>query len=152
MQEDIETFFSDLEDKINKILEEFNSDERLLHVGTDYCNELHQLQASEMTFGRLGRACLNIIAELQQRSMQSEGKRSVSPWETDSVALSRSSIWAQTLWGNLTEALEALDESDLEKARRKIIVTANSLAAFAVCMERLEKAKDELKERFSTSA
>jgi hypothetical protein len=128
----------------------FNSDDRLLPLDTEDSNEAQHLHASQMTFRRLGRACLNIIGELQQRSEQSEEKRSVSPWEADSVALGRSSIWAQTLWGNLTEALEALDESDFEKARRRIILTANSLAAFAVCMERLEKAKDELKDRFST--
>jgi hypothetical protein len=149
MQEALETVFRDWEDQIGETLKMFNSDDRLLPLDTEYSNELQHLHASEMTFGRLGRACLNIIAELQQRSMQSEENRSVSPWETDSVALSRSSIWAQTLWGNLAEALEALDESDFQKARQRIVLTANSLAAFSACMERLEEAQHELKDRFS---
>ncbi len=92
---------------------------------------------------------MNIIGELQERCRQSEDKRMVSPWETDSVVLSRSSIWAKTLWGNLIEASKALDQGDVKKTKRSINLSANSIAAFALCMEELEKAKDELKRLFS---
>ena len=150
MQDSIETVFRDLEDKIDQILQMFDSDDRLISLDKECNDRLQSSYSSEASLRRLGRVCLNMISELQQRSTQSEEKRSVSPWETDSVALSRSSIWAQTLWGNLAEALGSLDASDFQKARRRIIMTANALAAFAACMERLEKAKNELKDRFST--
>ena len=132
--------FRAIEDEVNDILEKFDSEEHLIPFDNEYC------QSSKMTFRRLGRVCLNIISELQQRCIQSKKNRKVSPWETESVALSRSTIWAQTIWGNLAEALEALSQPDMEKARQRIILSANSMASFALCMDYLEKVKDELKE------
>ncbi len=142
----IDDTFRAIEDEVNGILEKFNSEEHLIPLDTEFCRQLKDMHDSKMTSGRLGRACLNIISELQQRCIQSEEKRMVSPWETESVALSRAAIWAQTVWASLAEALEALSQSDLEKATQRIILSANSMAAFALCMDFLEKVKDELKE------
>ena len=142
----VDDTFRSIENEVNDILEKFNSEEHLIPLDPEYCRQLQDMHDPKMTTGRLGRACLNIISELQQRCIQSEEKRMVSPWETESVALSRVAIWAQTVWGNLAEALEALSQPDLEKARQRIILSANSMAAFALCMDYLEKVKDELKE------
>lgn len=106
-----------IEDDVNEIIENFNSDREFL------VSEAFLDGGIDPLFGRLGRAALNQL---------SEGE----------AALSRYGIWANTVRDNIRQADEELENGSIGEARRLLRRAANSLSAFAELQAKFESKRE----------